>query len=181
MEKNIYLAGIGGQGLQLAGKVLVSAADKMGYNATYSPRYGFEKRGGLTSCYLVISDEKIGNPRKSKQDILFLMEQKAYNSFCGCVKDTGTLVINQSMITRDIDKEGTQNVMELPFYDCCKAVGNMKVISSVVAGAVTALMPAVFSDVTIVEDCLLEMLNSKPSLLEINRKAFRMGVGLVGK
>ena len=32
MEKNIYLAGVGGQGLQVAGKVLAEVADKKEIN-----------------------------------------------------------------------------------------------------------------------------------------------------
>ena len=37
MEKSLYLAGVGGQGLQVAGKAVVEAAMGLGYNVTYSP------------------------------------------------------------------------------------------------------------------------------------------------
>ena len=45
MEKSLYLAGVGGQGLQVAGKAIVEAAMSLGYNVTYSPKYGPAKRG----------------------------------------------------------------------------------------------------------------------------------------
>ena len=179
MEKNIYLAGVGGQGLQLAGKVLVNAADQLGYRVTYSPRYGFEKRGGLTSCYLVLSDHKIGNPRKKMQDILFLMEPKAYHSFHKCVKPDGILAINSSLITETTDDSPAKKTLMLPLYNCCTELGNMKVISAVVTGAITALLTDIFPDPIVVEKCLLESLKSKQGLRELNQKAFRMGVDLI--
>lgn len=178
MEKNIFLVGVGGQGLQVAGKVLVRAADKLGYKATYSPRYGFEKRGGLSSCYLVISDREIGNPRKYLQDILFVVEPKVYDRFKDCVKTSGVLVVNESLAL-DVPEDSKKNFIKLPLYECCMELGNMKVISAVVTGAVVALLPDLFSDYSVVEGCLLASLKNKPLLLELNRKAFNKGIELI--
>lgn len=175
MTKSMYLAGVGGQGLQVAGKVLVEAAYKNGYKVTYSPKYGFEKRGGLTSCYVVISDEEIGNPRKKLQDILLVMEPKAYKNFRSDVKVGGSLIVNTALIkTPEETPEGIARI-DIPYHDICLELGNLKVISSVVLGSLAYLLRDIFPDARVLKDIMLESLKKKPALLELNAKAFDLG------
>lgn len=174
MQKSLYLAGVGGQGLQVVGKTLVEAAYKAGYNVTFSPRYGFEKRGGLTSCYVVVSDGEIGNPRKKMQDILLVMEPKAYNSFRNDVKPGGTLIVNSTLVSaQDAPPEGVKRV-DVPIHDICVELGNTKVISTVALGVIAALMTDMFPNKDDLLNFMLEKLN-KASLNEINTKAFYAG------
>lgn len=174
MQKNIYLAGVGGQGLQVVGKTIVEAAYKAGYNVTYSPKYGFEKRGGLTSCFLVISDKEVGNPRAKKQDILLVMEPKAYAQFHNDVKSGGTLVVNSTLISaQDVPPEGIRRI-DVPIHDICVELGNTKVISSVALGVMATLMQDLFPNKDSLLNFMLEKLN-KESLNEINTRAFVAG------
>lgn len=179
MEKNIYLAGVGGQGLQVVGKAMAQAAYTRGYKVTYSPRYGFEKRGGLTSCYIVISDDEVGNPRKKKQDIMVVMEPKAYARFGNDVKNGGTLVVNSTLVP-DYETEGKPfEVCGIPLHDICLKLGNTKVISAALMGAMAVLLEDVFPDKNILLDMMLEKLKGKEALIEINRKAFHESYNLV--
>ena len=175
MVKSLYLAGVGGQGLQVAGKVLVEAAYKNGYKVTYSPKYGFEKRGGLTSCYVVISDEEIGNPRKKLQDILLVMEPKAYQNFHKDVKPGGSLVVNSALIKETEAPSDSILRIDIPFHEICLELGNLKVISSVVIGSMSYLLRDLFPDAQIIKEIMLESLKKKPALLELNSKAFDRG------
>lgn len=175
MIKNIYMAGTGGQGLQVAGKTLVEEAMRLGYNVTYSPKYGIAKRGGLTSCYLVISDGYIGNPRKKLQDILLLMEPKAYDLFGDDIKPGGTLLINSTLIHRTSPPPVGVRKLEVPLHDICIELGNTKVISSAVLGCMSCVLKDIFPDADTLMDGMLKKLKGKESLSEINRKAFAMG------
>ena len=152
MEKSLYLAGVGGQGLQVAGKAVVEAAMGLGYNVTYSPKYGPAKRGGLTSCYLVISDEEIGNPRKKRHDIMLVMEPMAYAQFKNDVKDGGLLLVNSSLVKEQEAPGGGYRRLDVPMYDVCYELQNTK---------------------------MLEKLKNKASLVELNRSAFEKGFALV--
>lgn len=174
MLKTMYFAGVGGQGLQVAGKTILEAAFKKGFNVTYSPKYGFEKRGGLTSCFVVISDQPIGNPRKKMQDILLVMEPKAYKSFKNCVKPDGVLVLNSSLIKED--EELPVKKKRIPFHDICLELGNTKVISSVALGAISVLLSDIFPNPEELLNFMLEKVKSKPELMELNRKAFARGL-----
>ena len=175
MIKSLYLAGVGGQGLQVAGKTLVEIAYKNGYNVTYSPKYGFEKRGGLTSCYVVISDKSIGNPRKKLQDVLLVMEPKAYNSFRNDVKAGGTLIVNSSLIKDQTPPDEGVTRKDVPFHDICMQLGNTKVISSVALGAIACQLSDMFPDPEVLLSEMLKKLSKKPELAELNKKAFYEG------
>ena len=172
MEKNIYMAGVGGQGLQVVGKAMAQAAYNLGYKVTYSPRYGFEKRGGLTSCYVVISDDEVGNPRKKLQDILVVMEPKAYARFKDDVKPGGTLIVNSTLVP-EFETEGKPfNVYGVPLHDIVVKLGNTKVISAALMGAIAVLLEDIFPNKDILLDGMLAKLKGKEALIEINKNAF---------
>ena len=69
MERNLMVAGFGGQGVMTLGKFLAeatcSSTDK---NVTFFPSYGAEQRGGTANCYVVISDDDIGAPLGDRMD-----------------------------------------------------------------------------------------------------------------
>lgn len=162
MEKSLYLAGVGGQGLQVAGKAVVEAAMGLGYNVTYSPKYGPAKRGGLTSCYLVISDEEIGNPRKKRHDIMLVMEPMGLRPVKNDVKDGGLLLVNSSLG----EGAGGPGPADTAAATCrcttfCYELQNTKVISSVVLGVLAALLTDVFPDSGRLLSQVLEKLKNK--------------------
>ena len=176
MEKNIYLAGVGGHGLQVAGKTIVAVADKMGYKTTYSPKYGYEKRGGLTSCFLVISDDDIGNPRKKIQDIILVTEPKAYVKFKDSVKKGGTLVVNSSLVTKETSSAKSITEVDIPIHDICMELGNLKIISAVILGVFACLLSDVIPNPEAIKNEMLNSLRKKPELQELNINAFYKGL-----
>ena len=56
MLENILLAGQGGQGMILLGKMLAGMAMNADLQTTYFPSYGSEVRGGTAHCHVKISD-----------------------------------------------------------------------------------------------------------------------------
>lgn len=175
MEKNIYLAGVGGQGLQVAGKVIAAVADAKGLKVTYSPKYGVEKRGGLTSCYIVISDGIVGNPRKKLQDVLLVMEQKAYLQFHNNVRRGGIIIVNSTLISEKQPEDSEIYRKDIPFHDICLELGNTKVISAVILGVLASVLHEMFPEKEELKNYMLQQLKSKPDLLELNNRAFDVG------
>ena len=67
-ERNLMVAGFGGQGVMLLGKLLSCAAcESTEKHVTFFPSYGAEQRGGTANCYVVISEEEIGAPLMSSR------------------------------------------------------------------------------------------------------------------
>jgi len=57
--EEVIIAGFGGQGIILAGKLLAQVAMEAGRGVTYMPSYGAEVRGGTANCMVVIAEEEI--------------------------------------------------------------------------------------------------------------------------
>jgi 2-oxoglutarate ferredoxin oxidoreductase subunit gamma len=52
-HEEIIVAGFGGQGIMLAGRLLAQTAMEAGREVTYMPSYGAEVRGGTANCMLL--------------------------------------------------------------------------------------------------------------------------------
>jgi Pyruvate/2-oxoacid:ferredoxin oxidoreductase gamma subunit len=61
-EREVLLTGIGGQGVQLAARVLAEAALVDGLEVQLFASYGGMMRGGNTDASVVISDQPIDAP-----------------------------------------------------------------------------------------------------------------------
>ncbi|MHC4463305.1 MAG: 2-oxoacid:acceptor oxidoreductase family protein, partial [Planctomycetota bacterium] len=66
--EEVIIAGFGGQGILLAGKLLAQTAMKAGKEVTFMPAYGAEVRGGTSNCAVIVADEPIASPIVSKPD-----------------------------------------------------------------------------------------------------------------
>jgi 2-oxoglutarate ferredoxin oxidoreductase subunit gamma len=98
MTEKIILAGFGGQGMMLLGKLLAQAAMADGKQVTYFPSYGTEVRGGTAVYHLIVSSEEIFSPIIEEADTLIVMNQPSYQKFKGMLKPDGLLLLNTSMI-----------------------------------------------------------------------------------
>ena len=69
LYEEVIIAGFGGQGIILTGKLLAQAAMKAGKEVTYMPSYGAEVRGGTANCMVVIAEKKIACPVVGRRKI----------------------------------------------------------------------------------------------------------------
>lgn len=121
MNKNIIIAGFGGQGILFAGKLLAYAAMMAGKEISWLPSYGPEMRGGTASCHVVLSDEPIGSPIVINPDILITMNTPSLDKFEKDVPSGGTIFVDKSLTSKKIERsdikviyiEATKTAMEL--------------------------------------------------------------------
>ena len=64
MEKNIIIAGLGGQGILFSGIAFANAVMLDGKNVTWYPSYGAEMRGGNVFCEIVWGEDEISSVSK---------------------------------------------------------------------------------------------------------------------
>ena len=62
MERTLLMTGIGGQGIQLAARVLAEAAMSEGRHVQLFGSYGGMMRGGNTDATIVVGDRPIESP-----------------------------------------------------------------------------------------------------------------------
>ncbi len=94
----IRIAGLGGQGVVLAGHVLGKAAAYDGQQVVQTQSYGAEARGSAAKSEVIISDQKIGFPMVRKSDVLVALSQTALDKHLKDLKEDGVLIIDGDMI-----------------------------------------------------------------------------------
>ena len=95
MHAEIVIAGSGGQGVLVIGRLLAEAGFLEEREVVWSPSYSAEKRGGAVSCSVTISDEKIGALMITRPTIGIAMNQASAVKLEQAVKTGGWLVVNQ--------------------------------------------------------------------------------------
>jgi 2-oxoglutarate ferredoxin oxidoreductase subunit gamma len=174
MERNLMVAGFGGQGVMMLGKLLSYATcESTDYNVTFFPSYGAEQRGGTANCYVVISDEPIGAPLGDSMNDLVVMNGPSLNKFLYKLVPGGTLFINSSIVTDEI-KRTDIDVVRVPVTEMAVEMGNIKVINIIMLGAYIGYTKCLPEDLVL--DTIIRKLGKKASLIPLNKEAFAKGL-----
>lgn len=177
MTEHIIIAGAGGQGIMLLGKVLSEAAMRENKYVTWLPSYGAEVRGGTAHCMVVISDVEIGSPYIDKADTLIIMNQPSLKRFKNRIRNTGRLIINSSLVDDCKDIGRNIQIIQHPFTDLAIKLGNIKVANMIALGCFIGQKNIVGSkSVSIVIEAIAP--DNKKNLVEINQKALLEGTKL---
>lgn len=178
MIKRIIIAGAGGQGIMLLGKVLAIAAMQENKNVTWLPAYGAEVRGGTAHCSVIIADEEIGSPCVDRADFLIVMNEPSWNKFKHKIAGHGVLFINDSLVrTANIN---SKNITGGPFTQIASELGNIK-IANMVALGMFVKYTGICSHKTVLEVIKNIGRGRGQGLIDINIKAFEMGEQLLTK
>jgi len=130
MDSTFIIAGFGGQGVILAGKLLAEAGMYHGLHVTWLPSYGPEMRGGTANCTVVLSDEPIGSPVVDSPTSLVAMNLPSLEKFEKAVTESGTVVINSSLISRSIERRDLK-ALPVPVNDIAVSLGNARTANMV--------------------------------------------------
>ncbi|MDP3042033.1 MAG: 2-oxoacid:acceptor oxidoreductase family protein [Candidatus Omnitrophota bacterium] len=136
MIERIIIAGSGGQGVMLLGKVLAQTAMLEGRQVSWFPAYGPEVRGGASYCMVTISDSEIGSPYITGADTLIILNHPSLEKFIGKLKGGGLLILNSSLAK--INAQAKIKVLEFPFTDIAIKLGNIKVANMAALGCFAA-------------------------------------------
>lgn len=133
--EEIVIAGFGGQGIILVGKLLAQTAMRAGIEVTFMPSYGAEVRGGTANCMIVISQKPIACPVVNRPDSLIAMNKASLIKFAPRLKPGGLLVFNSSLIHNEPQIEGDCDVVPIPADDIAGELGSPKSANMVMLGA----------------------------------------------
>jgi len=189
MSKSIKVVGVGGQGTILLAKILTTVLVEAGYDVKMSEIHGMSQRGGSVSSEIRYG-KKVYSPVIEKGDasILVSLEQMEAARNIDYLKKDGVLIVNDykihSMVTlngkvqypdtilEDLSGrvkthviEGTRKAIEL---------GLDKVMNIIMLGALSKVLGL---DNLKWEESIRE--NVKPKFLELNLKAFNIGLNQI--
>jgi len=128
------MAGFGGQGIMLAGKIAIRAGMFLGRRVTYIPSYGAEVRGGTAHCHVTVSRREIPSPIIAQPGFCLVMNSPSLVKFAGRVRPGGFLIVNSSLV-EEASGRGDIAEIRIPANEIAEARGNIKAANMAVLGA----------------------------------------------
>jgi 2-oxoglutarate ferredoxin oxidoreductase subunit gamma len=168
------MAGFGGQGMLLAGKVLAQACLDVGQEVSWLPSYGPEMRGGTANVMVRIASRPIGSPLVENPRALVAMNLPSLDKFAPHVKAGGVIVVNQSLIEKDPERHDC-TVVRVKARDLAQDAGAPRAANFVMLGAyagATGVVPAEAVERAIA----LEFGGDKARFIAPSIAAFRAGL-----
>lgn len=173
MREDIFLSGIGGQGVLLAGQLLLEAALKAGLQGSGMPAYEPEVRGGETTFTVVIADGPPGSPLVGRPHNLVLMDAGSVNRHLSRAADQALVLVNSSLAAAPEPRQGLE-VVPVAATDLARDLGSERAANMVMLGALLALRPLFTLDHFI--HTMVEGLSERASAYaETNAAALRAG------
>jgi 2-oxoglutarate ferredoxin oxidoreductase subunit gamma len=130
----VLMAGFGGQGMLLSGKLLAYAAMSEGKEVSWLPSYGPEMRGGTANVTVCLSDRPIGSPYISRPKALLVMNRPSLEKFGPRVKKGGLIVVNSSLVPDKMNRQDC-TVLYIPAAELAKEAGMYRAANLVMLGA----------------------------------------------
>jgi 2-oxoglutarate ferredoxin oxidoreductase subunit gamma len=177
MTEKMLIAGFGGQGVILAGKLIAYAGMLEGKNVSHIPSYGVEMRGGTANCSVTISDREIASPFVPHPNTLVVMNKPSLDKFEEQVMPGGNIFVNSSLIDRQVGRKDVK-VFYIPANNIAEEAGSGRASNMAVMGALVAVTEIV--TIESLERSLPEVISKRNiKYNKINEVAMHMGYELV--
>jgi len=172
MQYEMIIAGFGGQGALLIGKMLAYAGMKEGREVSWFPSYGPEMRGGTANCTVVISDRPVGSPVVQRPRALMALNLPSLDRFEDAVRPGGVILYNTSLVNRECRRSDVL-VVPVAANDLANSLGNPKGANMVALGAFVGATEVV--PMAQVEALVRETFARKPALVDVNLQCLQDG------
>jgi 2-oxoglutarate ferredoxin oxidoreductase subunit gamma len=172
----VLMAGFGGQGMLLAGKVLAHAAMEEGRQVSWLPSYGPEMRGGTANVTVCIAARPIGSPLVTNPRALLVMNLPSLEKFAPKVRPGGVIVVNTSLVPRQPDRPDC-TVLAVQARELATEAGTDRAANFVMLGAYVGAT-GVVAPASIEEQIEKEFSGRKARHVPANVAAFRAGLAL---
>ena len=186
MTTNIFIAGVGGQGILLAGEVIAEAAMLMGHSVRKSEVHGMSQRGGSVTCQVRYGEE-VYSPliARGEAHVLVGLERLEAVRYLDHLRPGGTALVNDQRIDpamliwgkhdypEDVEpllRARAKRVVMIPAHDIATELGNLRIVNVVMLGALSA-------ELDLDEDVLISSIEKRvpAKAHEINIRGFQRG------
>jgi len=175
MQTDIIMAGFGGQGILLIGKMLAYAGMQEGKEVPWLPSYGPEMRGGTCNCTVVVSDHPVGSPVVRSPKVVIAMNRPSLDKFEPMIRKDGLLLINSSLIDRKAERKDL-DVLYIPANQIAIECGSPKAANMVALGALAGKTDMV--TIESLKATIDETFAGKDKIIQLNYKALDRGYAL---
>ena len=138
-EREIFLTGIGGQGVQLAAKILALAATAEGRNVMSLGTYGGTMRGGNTDSTVVVATGRISSPPVvSRGWSAIVVHPRYWPPLRAKLRPNGVVVFDSTLVEGELDV-GDATGFPVPASTLARESGATRAGSLVLLGAYGAI------------------------------------------
>lgn len=170
-EKEILIAGFGGQGIVLTGSILGKAATLYDQkHATMIQSYGPEARGGSCSSQVIISEHEILYPYVERPHVLIAMSQEGFDRYLPSLAPDGLLLWDSDLV-RVPELGPSRSAYHIPATRFAEKLGNKMMANIVMLGFLSAFDQVV--DPASLREAVLSSV--PPKTKEANAAAFDRG------
>lgn len=191
---NILLCGIGGQGVMTAAEVLAQVAVDLGHDVKKTEVAGMAQRGGVVTSHVRFGPKVLAAAiPPGAADILIGFEVAESLRWAGQVRAGGVALVNTMQVPPPVVSGGLfpypddpvggmrDRDLEVHAFDAeaiARAVGNMRLINTIMLGAVADRLPFAAD---VLRPAVLDRFRvRKPHLVALNADAFDAGRAAAG-
>jgi len=178
LEREILWTGIGGQGVQLAAKILALAATSEGLEVMSLGTYGGTMRGGNTDATVVIGNGPIVSPPMvSKAWSAVIVHPRFFEPIRPKLRAGGLILVDSDLLEENLP-ETPAKLLSIPATTLARDAEAPKAASLVMLGAfaqATGIVSAASLDAALAES----LPSYRQQTLESNRRALAMGQSAV--
>ena len=174
MNKEILIAGFGGQGILFSGKFLAYEGLIDGKEVSWLPSYGPEMRGGTANCSIIISDSPVGSPIVSNPDILIAMNLPSLDKYEKEAKKGAQIFVDSSLIDRKVERDDVE-VYYIPATKLASDEGLTGLANMIMIGHMIAKNDIVPEEN--IEKAMQKVVPpTKQNMFDLNMKAVKLGM-----
>jgi 2-oxoglutarate ferredoxin oxidoreductase subunit gamma len=171
----VIMAGLGGMGVLVAGHVLAETAFQQYEHVSYTPSYGFAKRGGLCQCTIIFSNEKISSPLLDQAQAVVLLDSSQLTTLEPRVRPGGLIIAEKAGLSADRGREDYK-LYALPGMEIAVSMGSTVINNLILLGAYVAITGTVPPE--LIEGELRRRYEDNEKVLVRNLDAFGRGLEL---
>ena len=180
IEKNVLIAGFGGQGVVMVGNVLAYSCLEAGKNLLAMVSYGAEMRGGTAKAIISISDDQIDSPIIDTPNLAIIMNAPSAVAYLDIIEAGSVVLINSSMIDSDLVARDDLDIVPVDATNFAIKMGNIKVANIIMLG-VLIQKTRMLKKQHVLEGMKRAFFGGKKHLYYINKNAFELGLNLLNK
>jgi indolepyruvate ferredoxin oxidoreductase beta subunit len=187
---NVFIVGVGGQGVIAASEIICDAAMRAGLEAKKSEVHGMSQRGGVVTSHVRVGTG-ITSPLilDGEADIMLAFEQAEALRWLHFVKQGGAIIVNEQKIVPPIAftlgleypddsgfdtlKERKIRLIKLDAYSWASKLGDPRFVNTILTGLLSALPEMKIID----NEYWIESIKSRfaKKMMKENVKAFKEG------
>ena len=185
---NVFICGVGGQGILLASEILSEVALGRGLDVKKSEVHGMAQRGGAVVSHVRFGD-KVHSPviADGEADLLVSFERMEALRWLHSLRPAGKLVVNSQEIVpsgldeypKGIDENLRRRVPGLLSVDAltlAKEAGNIRAVNTVMLGAFSSFLEFDDADWRKAIEARVP-----PKTVDVNLRAFELGRGTAAR